>query len=165
MAETTTIVVVPIEGERGAGRFAIIDPEDAPAILKHKWYLDKDGYAWANVRMEDGRLWRVGMQRLINETPPGFLTDHVNRLPLDNRRCNLRTTSNSQNQGNRRKAKPVSRFTGIALDRGRWKARIQVDGKRRALGRFGTQEEAARAYDKAAREAYGDYAHINLPGA
>jgi AP2 domain len=45
----------------------------------------------------------------------------------------------------------------------RWQARIMREGKRVFLGNFGTPEEAARAYDRAARELFGEHAWLNFP--
>ena len=50
-----------------------------------------------------------------------------------------------------------------AKKRGCWQAQIQVDGKRHFLGYFTVKEDAARAYDDAAVEAFGEFAQRNLP--
>jgi len=64
-------------------------------------------------------------------------------------------------------ARPASssQFRGVALfkDRGRWGAWITRDGKRFYLGSFPDEAEAARAYDAAARELYGNAAALNFP--
>jgi hypothetical protein len=64
-----------------------------------------------------------------------------------------------------RKANASSRFRGVvwAKNAGCWRARITVAGEQRHLGLFSEEEDAARAYDAAARKAWGSAAKVNLP--
>lgn len=55
----------------------------------------------------------------------------------------------------------VSRFKGVTRNYKRWRARITVDGRRIGLGNFATQEEAARAFDDAARRYFGNAVTTN----
>lgn len=58
----------------------------------------------------------------------------------------------------------TSGFKGVSYckARGKWQVGIFLDGKRRPLGRYRTSEEAARAYDEAARRAWGDRCYLNF---
>lgn len=90
--------------------------------------------------------------------------DHFNHNGLDNRRVNLRICTNSQNQMNRKPNKNSrSKFKGIRLHkRGQvWEARIMLDGKSLYLGGFKKEIDAARAYNKAALEIFGEFAYLN----
>lgn len=98
--------------------------------------------------------------------------DHIDRDVLNNALGNLRWATHAQNLANRRKDARggMSRYRGVIarrLARGgtSWQAAITVDGVRTALGAFPTEEDAARAYDAAARAAYGDFVLANLPDA
>jgi hypothetical protein len=93
------------------------------------------------------------------------MTDHINGDGLDNRRTNLRPATPAQNQANRRRnANSRSGFKGVdLLPSGRWRAQISVNGVKAHIGSFPTPQDAARAYDAAARAAHGDYAWLNFP--
>lgn len=96
----------------------------------------------------------VRIHRIIMAAKPGEVVDHINGNPLDNRRNNLRVTTQAKNNQNARKRRKdcTSRFKGVcALPSGKWKSQIQVGGRKMSLGTFLTELEAARAYDDAVR--------------
>ena len=89
--------------------------------------------------------------------------DHVNGDRSDNRFCNLREATNSQNQANRRcEATSTSGVKGVSWDRRcrRWQAQISINGKPKHLGGFTSKEEAARAYAAAAIALRGEFARL-----
>lgn len=86
------------------GAVAIVDEEDYELVSKYKWHLNSMGYAvWRG--MVDGKKKTIRMHRLINNTPDGKYTDHINRNRLDNRRCNLRTVTQKENMQNKERGK------------------------------------------------------------
>jgi hypothetical protein len=149
------------------GKVAIIDSVDAERILRHKWRLASRGYAARNRHIADGPgPHAVKMHQEILQAPAGTEPDHINRNGLDNRRCNLRVATRSQNSCNRRiRTDNRSGFRGVSreIGRQRWRATIRIDGKTRHLGRFDVAEDAARAYDAAAQQAFGEFAQLNYP--
>lgn len=151
------------------GKIAIVDDEDYKWLSKYKWHYHK-GYAARTCR-KTGRKRTIYMHREIMRTPEGFVTDHINGNKLDNRRVNLRICTKAQNNMNmkkfrsRKKAKHASRYKGVYWRGGRtpkWSAEIRYKGKQIHLGYFETEEEAAKAYDKAAIRLFGSFASPNF---
>ena len=90
--------------------------------------------------------------------------DHIDRNKLNNHISNLRWATCSENLGNQLSRKgSTSKYKGVYFhkSRGKWMARIKVNGKRKYLGRFKYEKEAALAYNKAAKEIYGEFALLN----
>jgi hypothetical protein len=143
------------------GFTATVDDADAPRVMRYKWHLC-NGYAARSYR-ENGT---VKTQYLHHCILGGFaLVDHEDRNRLNNRRKNLRSATQSQNSANsvRVNRKTISTLKGTRYDKRRhkWEARLGFQGKRLNLGYFLTEQEAADAYDVAAKAAFGDYARIN----
>jgi hypothetical protein len=103
---------------------------------------------------------------LILNTPDGMETDHINHDGLDNRRVNLRSCTQAENQHNqqpRKKAKS-SVFKGVCYSKNgdKWQSYITVNRKIINIGYFLSEIKAALAYDEAARKYYGEFAHTNF---
>lgn len=150
---------------RGTPIGTLIDRADLELITGFEWYLTSNGY----VATQRGSLI-ILLHRLIAGAGPDEVVDHHNMDTLDNRSCNLRRCSHSQNGANRgadrRRLGTTSRHKGVSWqqDRQRWVAYIHVNGKTRFLGRFKTEESAALAYNEAAIDAWGDFARLNELG-
>ena len=86
------------------------------------------------------------MHRIVNKTPEEMSTDHVNKNKLDNRKCNLRTCTDSENMRNSKMhITNTSGYKGVYWDNShkRWVARIGIRSKIIRLGRYKTKQEAA----------------------
>ena len=145
------------------GRVARVDDEDWEWLSQWRWHYN-NGYAMRNVGPHSDRR-RILMHRLILNTPEGVDTDHIDRDRLNNTRANLRICTDSQNIANR----PASRnnksgYKGVWYDarRKKWQATIERNRRKYHLGAHATPEEAARAYDTAAREFWGEFAWVNF---
>jgi hypothetical protein len=108
----------------------------------------------------------VLLHRLIAGEPIGMFVDHANRDGLDCRRINLRVCDRAKNQQNSvAQSRNASGFKGVSFHRirNKWQATIKKDGKKRHLGYFLRPEDAAVAYDEAARMMFGEYGRVNFP--
>ena len=147
------------------GKSCIVDAED------FKWL---SAYNWCASKGNNGRFYAVRkckkkttcMHRQILGCKPDEQADHRNNDGLDNRRINLRKCTHAENERNRGKTqRNSSGFKGVHWFRPtrQWRAAIQSDGKMQHIGLFKKVEDAARAYDKKARELHGSFAHTNFP--
>ena len=150
------------------GQSALIDDADFEWISQWKWCASKAHSGYYAMRAErsfGGKYKFVYMHRMINGTPAGVATDHIDGDGLNNTRANLRDATNQQNAANGRRHKDgSSRFKGVSrnpkpgpLNPKPWIAHIGVDGAVRHLGTFLNEEDAAAAYASAAKEAFGDF--------
>lgn len=185
--ETGDPIIIPI----GNDLIAWISPEDAE-IASMNWRLHatkKAGtpqyYAICRHKFA-GVLTQYWLHQLIWERMTGqpiagyYLVDHWNQDKLDNRRCNLRAATRTENEANKQKRRthkkkdgttaPYSKYKGVTFikDRPRpWRALISklVDGKTKVMhiGVYATEWEAAEAYNNRAYELFGEFAYVNKP--
>lgn len=144
-----------------SGGHALVDDADYEALARYRWRQRRDGYVVRSDRSIPSRQRRLH-QDLAG--PGEGYVDHIDRNKLNNQRGNLRRVTVRQNATNR-SPQGASRFKGVTRHKraGKWQTAITVDGAFRYLGLRETEEEAARLYDAAAREAFGDFAYLNFP--
>ena len=146
----------------------LVDDKDYEELSKYKWHARLNGRVWyaLHSRRENGKVHKILMHRLIMAAPQGLQVDHIDGDGLNNQRRNLRLVNSSQNQWNRtnKRRDTSSQFKGVTFHKssGLWEARIRVYGIRRELGYFNDEVDAARAYNDAARELFGEFAALNL---
>jgi hypothetical protein len=143
----------------------LVDIEDIPLLSKYKWTIKKCGSSLYYAHAHTGTT-TVTMHRIVMNNPDGII-DHIDGNCLDNRKTNLRVVTYSQNRRN--SAKQINtkcKYRGVYERNdyfGKYRAQIRFEGKIINLGTFVCPKEAAMAYDKKAREVYGDFATTNFP--
>lgn len=158
-----------IEIPLSRGLFALIDEEDYMRISQYKWCaLKRTENLFYAVRTDysGGRKERIYMHRFILNPPQDFIGEHKNGNGLDNRRENLRIATQLQNRQNQRprRNKKTSIYKGVYFrkkDR-KWVAQIKCPDKAVYLGCFTSEIEAAKAYDRAAHDFFGEFALCNF---
>jgi len=145
-------------------KHTLVDDEDFERLSQFKWFF-ACGYAgrWFRTR---GKTLRVHMHRFIINAPDNMQVDHVNGDRLDNRKCNLRLCSHADNMRNKPKKKNnTSGYKGVYWHKKdeNWHARIGYGKASRSLylGSYSTAEQAAAAYNFAARCLHGEFARLN----
>lgn len=134
------------------GGAVTVDINDVPVVLKHGWYVGKNGYVMATVPGIYPEHKMMTLHRVLASPAPGQYVDHVNRDPLDNRRSNLRICDNKLNTRNRRPLKHnQSGFNGLSFPKSIKTSskpiRVQItnDYKNIHVGNYATLEEALSA--------------------
>lgn len=167
----------PVVGARwialSKGLFALVDEADFASLSQWNWSASRTGgtgkKSWYAQRgrtpsetIKSGKTAPILMHRYLLGDPVEDI-DHKNRNGLDNRRENLRLVNSSQNGMNSIHKGGSSRFKGVSRYGKKWNASIKVNYETTRLGRFDTEEKAARAYDEAARRLHGEFARVNFP--
>ncbi|TXH58878.1 MAG: HNH endonuclease [Desulfurellales bacterium] len=139
------------------GFTTIVDDDDYEWLSQWQWHAHqsrRDWYACRSQAVDGGGQITVRMHRLILGAPDGMVVDHINRNSLDNRRSNLRIATRTENLRNGRSPSGWRYPKGVRLIEGHWIAYV-------CLGRFDTKEQAAAAYDEAAKTLWGEQVYLN----
>lgn len=162
--KTLDIMAIPLT----QGLFALVDGKDYKWLNQHKWYAHKSRntyYAYRRYK-QNGKSILISMHRQILGLTKGNKkqTDHKNHNGLDNRRYNIRSCTHGENQHNRRTQNGVSKYKGVFWHKRdkKWQCQIKHNGEHIYLGSFVDEIDAAKAYDRKARELFGEFASCNF---
>lgn len=151
---------------KGEPHTILFDECDEQVVVAKKWnvcFVHGIFYALST----SGYMHRA----ILGLTDARMVVDHKNGNGLDNRRENIRPCTHAQNMRNQ-KPHGKSKYRGVSFAyfqrNGRINgpyicARIKMEGKSQRLGFFKTEEDAARAYDKKAKDLFGEFARLNFP--
>lgn len=139
-----------------------VSDEDYERVSKFKWCIDKNS-SGIMITQTVPPYQKIGRYVLCLEDPK-LEPDHKNRNVYDNQRTNLRVATRSQNGANR--GLFISNKSGVKgiywhASRNKWRAQITVNSIGKYLGLFEHKIDAAKAYNKAAKAAFGEFAVLN----
>lgn len=147
---------------QNSNKEATCDDDKYELLCQWTWFLDKDGYA-VRFTTSKGKRLTMGMHRMLVK---GEEVDHIDGDKLNNRLSNLRALTHQQNIYNNRAHRDGSSiYKGVSRRGNRWRAQITKNGQKIMLGNFPEERYAAYAYDIAARDLFGQHAHLNFPSA
>lgn len=133
----------------------LIDDDDYERVKKYEWYLSR-GH---NIQNKDG----ITIGRFILNYSGPLEVDHKDRNIKNNQKENLRLATRQQQLANRW---PIgnNRYKGVSYDKNKrvYRAHICVNYRVKHIGCFKSERRAAIAYNKAAKEIWGEFAYLNV---
>lgn len=160
------------------GIVALIDAEDAELVSQYSgwyaaknrsgnWYVrgyDPKGYVKEGYKQKCVKLHRI----VMGVTDRKIEVDHIDHDGLNNCKSNLRLSTKSENQRNRKgiaSHKTSSKYIGVFKRVHKtcisWRAGIRVNGVWHTLGHFDSEIKAAKVYNEAAKKYHGQFASLN----
>ena len=147
------------------GMVALVDDEDFQRVNKHQWT-----YCVSSDRIRV-TIWnenKVILTRFIlgideKDVVISFKDKNNFNCQKDNLIKMDRSSASIRNRGQRGK---TSKYKGVSFCKqtSKYKAQIQFRGKQKNLGRYNTEEEAAKVYNAHAIELFGELAFLNVIG-
>lgn len=122
----------------------------------------KSGYRYIYINNKNYQEHRIIWTYNFGDIETGMCIDHINRVRDDNRIENLRLCTQSQNCKNSKRKESKSGLVGVYMYRGKWKAKIRINGRQVHLGTFPNKSEAINAYNHSAVKNDGVYAQLNI---
>lgn len=148
----------------GKARVALVDNEDYERISVHRWFEHKRKHTVYAGRVEKRKTLYMHREIMgLNGDDPR-VPDHSDDNGLNNQKYNLSLCTQGENVARgRKRSNCSSRFKGVSFytSRNKYEAYISINKKRKRIGYFESEIEAARAYNIAAVSSYGKFARLN----
>lgn len=140
----------------------LLDDEDYEFLHRFNWFEHKQGYVYANGKIKEEHKSNIMLHRLVVFAKKGEVVDHIDGDVKNNQKSNLRICTQTENSKNRKiGTNNSSGFKGVIKKGNKYHAKIGLNKNRIHLGSFDTKEEAAKAYNEAAKKYHGDFAKLN----
>lgn len=157
--------VIPLS----SGNHCLVDIGDMYKLASYNWYEKKERRRKTNYVI----AWfpklqaKTLMHRFILDAKQGEQVDHKDHDGLNNQRSNIRVCTHAENLRNQKKmrckkAAPFeSKYKGVSWHNigKKWRARLN----NKHLGLFKLEIDAAKAWDAAAKQEYGEFGLFNFP--
>jgi len=139
-----------------------IDSEDIDKVNIYQWHIEKShsNIKYAQAILPNKKTLR--MHKLL--LPNSIQVDHINNNGLDNRKCNLRSCNNAENNRNKNfQRNPVSGYTGIRYNpkANSYYVRIMVNKKEISLGHYKDLDDAISARKAGEEKYFGEFKYLN----
>lgn len=149
---------------------ALVDDEDFERLNKFRWAAQKSKKSttyYVGRRIEEaGKSINYMMHWAVIGKPENeMVIDHIDGNGLNNQKSNLRKCTQRQNLMNRPgDADSTSKYKGVDYKPSskKWRVQITENRKKKHIGCFNTEYEAALAYNEAAKRCYGEFARLNI---
>lgn len=146
--------------ELSQGKFAKVDDDMFDFLNQWKWHFDGQ-YARRHIKVE-GKQENILLHRVINKTPEGMFTDHIDGDCLNDQASNLRSCTKRTNAANMRKHRGTSIYKGVSKRKNKWRTQIWKDNEKVFAATCSNERWAAMIYDLNAPALFGEYARLNF---
>jgi len=154
------------------GKYIMVDDEDYPLLSRFNWrynHVDKAEVVVTEITGSNGKRFAILFHQMIMPTTAAHYIHHRDGNVLNNQKNNLVIISTNMRRHLAKKHKiGDSSYRGVTRKRwqygnisNKWESKITKDKKIYYLGLFNNEKDAALAYNKKARELYGELAYQN----
>ena len=142
------------------GKDIIVDDADLNRLIEHSWYIKSARNTFYAFTLINGKEIRMHIL-ILNISDKKQQIDHKDGNGLNNSKTNLRPCTHGQN-GQNKSGYGKSKYKGVTLESGKWRARLIINGKKTSLGTFAKEEDAANAVNKAIEESGNSFYRRNI---
>lgn len=150
------------------GKYALVDDEDFKWLSQWKWYALNGRYAaraiYLGIFNGKEKYKTILMHNLINKTPYGMETDHIDGYGLNNQKINLRSATHAQNNMNKfiqkNNTSGISGIDWIKRNK-KWRVRIKFCQEYINLGRYLDKKNAIKVRNNAIIKYFGEFGKLS----
>jgi hypothetical protein len=158
MSTCNMIHTFKITQRNGNEHTVYVDEQDRTLVEQYTWHMGNSGYAQTNMCTHTVPRQSILQLHRLLMNPGELQVDHINRNKLDNRRCNLRVCTNTQNRRNvLEQVNNSSGYRGVARNRDKYKVQVSINGTNTYHGIYTSKHAAAIVANIKRRELHGDF--------